>query len=83
MNYKFAMNLDMLCCTGCYGIFFFDEIDTKTFLKANNILEKAPTAGIPKKHKQEQLPLKIFVKGIVTSCPGYDHLWRYFVSFTE
>ena len=56
-------------------------VDTKTFLKANNILEKAPTAGIPKKHKQEQLPLKIFVKDVITSCPltGYikKNIWYY------
>src|SRR5688572_471760 len=56
-------------------------IDIRTFLKANNILEKAPTAGIPKKHKQEQLPLKIFARDIVTNCPltGYikKNIWYY------
>ena len=51
-----------------------DARDYKTFLKANNILEKAPNPGIPKKHKQEQLPHKVFAKEIKTNSPltGYS-----------
>jgi site-specific DNA recombinase len=48
-------------------------IELETFLKANAILQQAPTAGIPKQHRHEELPLKIFAKDELSGQPltGY------------
>ena len=48
-------------------------VDLKTFLKANDILQLAPTAGIPKQSRHEELPLKIFAKDEISGLPlsGY------------
>jgi site-specific DNA recombinase len=43
-------------------------IDLETFLKANNILNEAPTCGIAKTHKVEELPLKIFARDKESNC---------------
>ncbi len=37
-------------------------IDLDTFLKANEIVNGAPTAGIAKTHRIEELPLKVFAR---------------------
>ena len=49
-------------------------VDMETFLKANDSLDKAPTAGISKQFKHEELPLKIFAKEASTLLPftGYE-----------
>lgn len=48
-------------------------IDLKTFLKANEILNQAPCAGIPKLQRHEEVPLKIFAKDELSGQPftGY------------
>lgn len=48
-------------------------IDLETFLKANDELALAPGAGIPKKSRHEELPLKTFVKDEISGQPltGY------------
>ena len=56
-------------------------IDLKTFLKANEILNESPNAGIPKVFRHEQLPLKIFAKDEISGEPftGYSQKnnWYY------
>ena len=49
-------------------------IDLKTFSKANDFLNTAPTAGIAKKSIVEELPLKIFAKDEISGCrfTGYQ-----------
>ena len=37
-------------------------ITLEMFLRANDLLKTAVCAGIPKKHKQEEVPLKIFAR---------------------
>lgn len=43
-------------------------IDLETFLKANNALDTEPMAHIPKTHRIEQLPLKIFARDEISGC---------------
>lgn len=44
-----------------------------TFLKANNLLDKSVNSGVRKVSRNEQLPLKVFVKEEQSSSPftGY------------
>lgn len=43
-------------------------IDVKTFIKANGLLASAPTVGIAKTNRVEELPLKIFAKDEISNC---------------
>ena len=56
-------------------------IDLKTFLKANEVLQLAPTNGIPKVYRHEQVPLKVFAKDERSGFPfsGYatKDVWYY------
>ncbi len=49
-------------------------IDMETFLKANDSLDKAPCAGIPKQFKHEEVPLKVFTKEVTSGIAftGYQ-----------
>ena len=48
-------------------------IDLKTFLKANELLQQATGAGIPKVFRHEEVPLKVFAKDEASGNPftGY------------
>ncbi|MFC4233590.1 recombinase family protein, partial [Parasediminibacterium paludis] len=48
-------------------------IDMPTFLKANNMLNLAPTVGIAKVFRHDEVPLKVFAKDEVSGMPftGY------------
>lgn len=56
-------------------------ISLETFLKANKLLATAVNTGIPKKHKIEDLPLKIFAKDEISGAPltGFKQkgIWYY------
>ncbi len=56
-------------------------VDLKTFMKANDLLQTEPRAGIPKSHKIEELPLKIFARDEVSGSQftGYEkkNHWYY------
>jgi DNA invertase Pin-like site-specific DNA recombinase len=56
-------------------------VDLATFLKANEVLKNAPTAGVAKVFRHEQVPLKIFVKDEISGQPftGYStkNNWYY------
>ena len=56
-------------------------INIKTFLKANELLMEEPVAGIAKKHRVEELPLKIFARDEKSDSPltGYitKNNWYY------
>lgn len=43
-------------------------IDIKTFMKANGLLAEAPTVGIAKTRRIEELPLNIFAKDEISNC---------------
>jgi site-specific DNA recombinase len=49
-------------------------IDLETFLKANDLLNSAPTVGIAKKRCIEELPLKVFARDEISGCQltGYQ-----------
>lgn len=48
-------------------------IDLKTFLTANDMLQNATSANIPKQYRHEEVPLKVFVRDEVSGQPlsGY------------
>ena len=48
-------------------------IDLKTFLAANDMLQNASSANIPKQYRHEEVPLKIFVRDEMSGQPlsGY------------
>ena len=48
-------------------------IDLKTFLAANDMLQNATSANIPKQYRHEEVPLKIFIRDEVSGQPlsGY------------
>ncbi len=50
-------------------------IDEETFMKANNVAKLNPRAGIARKQKADQLPLKVFAKDAISLSPftGYLH----------
>jgi site-specific DNA recombinase len=56
-------------------------IDLETFTKANDLLKTSMNAGIPKKQKHEDLPLKVFAKEIKNGNPltGFRQkgIWYY------
>ncbi len=62
-------------------------IDLRTFLKANEMLGKAPGLGIPKKTRHNELPLKTFIKEELSNQPltGYKTKghWYYKVKEAE
>ena len=49
-------------------------IDEDTFIKANNISKQNPRSGVPKIYKNDQLPLKVFVKDDNTLSPFTGYL---------
>ena len=49
-------------------------IDEETFLRANNISQQNPRSGVPKEYRQEELPLKVFVKDENTLSPFTGYL---------
>ncbi|MEI8279894.1 MAG: recombinase family protein [Bacteroidota bacterium] len=56
-------------------------VDLKTFMKANEALNEAPMAGVPKVFRHEEIPLKIFAKDEISGQPltGYctKNNWYY------
>jgi site-specific DNA recombinase len=56
-------------------------VDLKTFSKANDLIKTYGNAGIPKKQKHEELPLKVFAKEELTEAPltGFRQkgIWYY------
>jgi hypothetical protein len=48
-------------------------IDEDTFLKANNISRENPRFGVKKIREKSELPLKIFMKDVISGSPltGY------------
>jgi len=50
-------------------------IDEETFMKANNIHKTNPRSGVARKHKVNELSLKVFTKDAATQNPltGYLH----------
>ena len=62
-------------------------VDLQTFLKANEMLGKAPGKNIPKKNRHDELPLKTFIKDELSNQPltGYKTKghWYYKVKEAE
>ena len=56
-------------------------IDLKTFLKANELLQRAVNVGVPKVYQKEELPLKVFAREWESGSPltGYikKNNWYY------
>jgi hypothetical protein len=48
-------------------------IDINSFLKANQIKQQNPRTGVPKNLRNEELPLKVFIKDEISGSPftGY------------
>lgn len=62
-------------------------IDMPTFLKANDMLNLAPTVGIAKVFRHDEVPLKVFAKDEVSGLPltGYKTkgIWYYKIKKSE
>ena len=56
-------------------------VDLKTFMKANDLLQSAVNVGIPKEHRKEELPLKVFAREWASGSPLTGYLkkgnWYY------
>ena len=48
-------------------------IDLKTFLAANDMLQNAASANIPKQYRHEEVPLKIFIRDEVSGQPLFGY----------
>jgi hypothetical protein len=49
-------------------------IDLETFLKANDVMQRMPTAGKPKQYRHAKVPLKVFTRDEMSGMPltGYS-----------
>ncbi len=60
-------------------------IDLKTFLKANEMLAKAPNMGVPKQQRHEEVPLKLFIRDEHSNQPltGYKTKGNWYYKVKE